>query len=97
MYDEVFGLSEEEQTTKREADYKLREALNDEARFWSQRAQRRWREEGDRCTSFFHKIVNARNGKKNIDGLIIEGRWENNEKVCRDHMKEFYEELYTKK
>lgn len=53
--DELFRLSEEEEAKCREAEHKLHEDLNDEERFWSQRAHKNWIKQEDRYTYFFHK------------------------------------------
>lgn len=93
--DKVFGLNEQEQQDRREAELKLNEAVQDQHRFWSQRAHRLWIKKGDKGSSFFHNVVNSRAANKNIEGLIIDGKFQRDEDLCKNHLVDFYKNLYT--
>lgn len=71
--EENYGLSGDECNKKREAELKLHEALGDEMSFWSQRAKRMWHKKGDKCTTFFHKVVNSRQIRNSAQGIVING------------------------
>ena len=42
---------------------------------WSQKSREVWLKEGDRNTSFFHKMVNAHRRRNNVDEIRINGVW----------------------
>lgn len=93
--DETHGLNDEKQINRREAEYKLHEAFGDEVSFWSQRAKKMWHEKGDKCSAFFHKVVNFRQARNNAQGLIIDGRFNQRMGKCHDHLINFIANLYT--
>lgn len=95
--DEVFGLLEEEQGKTREAEQRLDEAITYEGNIWSQKAYQSWQGKGDRCPTFFHKLVNAKATRNKIDGLIIEGKFQRDEMVCIEHMRQYFKELFEEK
>lgn len=54
-----------------------------------------WAEKGDKCTAFFHKIVNGRANRNMIDGIVMDGALDQDEERCKIHLKNYYKELYT--
>ncbi|KAK3211646.1 hypothetical protein Dsin_016352 [Dipteronia sinensis] len=51
----------------------LNEVLNEEERYWSQRAKVEWLRNGDRNTRFFHSKASVRKARNKIKGLVVEG------------------------
>ena len=73
----------------------LNEAHRLEHEFLKEKACVKWIHEGDRNTSFFHRIVNSRKANNLIRVMDINGLlcWDQN--TIKDHIKDFYEKLFS--
>lgn len=74
----MHDLSAEELEIKSDAKFKLDDALKDEEKFWSQCFRQMWIKDGDKCSKFFHKIMNSHGANNSINNLVMDGR------LCKD-------------
>ena len=68
-------LSLEELEAKKEAMKKYKKLVLLEEIMWRQKSREVWLKEGDRNTSFFHKMVNAHRRRNHVDKIKINGVW----------------------
>ena len=71
--DRELSLEESEERAKARDDYK-RWSLLEEAS-WRQKSRELWFKEGDRNTSFFHKMANSHRRRNAINKIKINGSW----------------------
>lgn len=90
-------LTEAELAEKHKACLDLRNALRSEESLWSAKAKAVWQVNGDRCSSYFRRLVAQRCSRNSISHLQIEGQMVLDPDRVRDHLKDFYEQLYTEK
>lgn len=80
---------------KHRAELDLRQALKQEELMWSRKAREAWRTGGDKCTRYFHRLVQSRVASNNISQLKIDGRTFSDPKILTDHIEAFFQNLYT--
>ena len=61
---------------------------------WRQKSRVLWLKEGDKNSSFFHRIANSNRNTNTISQLLINGTLSTNQDEIKDHIAEFYEKLY---
>ncbi len=61
---------------------------------WRQKSRVLWLKEGDKNSSFFHRIANSNRNTNTISQLIINGTTATNQDEIQDHIAQFYEQLY---
>uniref|UniRef100_A0A2N9EHP5 Reverse transcriptase domain-containing protein n=1 Tax=Fagus sylvatica TaxID=28930 RepID=A0A2N9EHP5_FAGSY len=62
---------------------------------WRQKSRVLWLKEGDKNSSFFHRIANSNRNANTIGHLIINGTTSTDQDEIREHIAQFYEQLYT--
>ncbi|KAJ0427646.1 putative RNA-directed DNA polymerase [Helianthus annuus] len=60
-----------------------------------QKSRVRWGLEGDENTRYFHSTVNANISSNSINGVLIDGVWETNPTVVKQHFFGFYESIFA--
>ncbi|XP_027095016.2 uncharacterized protein [Coffea arabica] len=74
----------------------LKEAYQEEEKFWSQKARLDWLREGDKNTKYFHAFVKGRRIKNRIRKLQREnGSWAESEEEIVSEISGFFRELFT--
>jgi hypothetical protein len=53
---------------------------------WRQKSRILWLREGDKCTKFFHTIVNSNRRRNSIDSLLIDGTISSNRSGISEHI-----------
>lgn len=71
------------------------EHLKNEEIAWRQRSRALWLKEGDRNTSYFHKLANAHRRSNHIDQLVVQGTTIMDPERIKEEIIGFYEKLYT--
>jgi hypothetical protein len=61
---------------------------------WRQKSRVLWLKEGDKNSKFFHKIANSHRKTNTIDSLNINGITSTCQDEIREHISQFYEQLY---
>ena len=62
---------------------------------WRQKSREIWLKEGDRNTSFFHKMANSCKRRNNIERIRIKGVWVNGEEEARIGIVNAFKELLS--
>lgn len=88
-------LTEEETTLKASLLMEYEEHLKNEEIAWRQRSRALWLKEGDRNTSYFHKLANAHRRSSHIDQLVVQGTTIMDPERIKGEIIGFYEKLYT--
>ena len=68
-------LSLEELEARKEAMKEYKKLVLLEEIMWRKKSREVWLKEGDRNTSFFHKMVNAHRRRNHVDKIKINGVW----------------------
>ncbi|XP_071902886.1 uncharacterized protein [Coffea arabica] len=94
------ALSSSEAPSKKEKrtelKHQLKEAYQEEEKFWSQKARLDWLREGDKNTKYFHALVKGRRIKNRIRKLQREnGSWAESEEKIVSEISGFFRELFT--
>uniref|UniRef100_A0A2N9HT72 Reverse transcriptase zinc-binding domain-containing protein n=1 Tax=Fagus sylvatica TaxID=28930 RepID=A0A2N9HT72_FAGSY len=61
---------------------------------WRQKSRALWLKEGDKNSRFFHRVANSHRNANTIGKLLINGIPSTNQDEIRDHISQFYEQLY---
>jgi hypothetical protein len=61
---------------------------------WRQKSRALWLKEGDKNSSFFHRIANSNQNANTIGHLSINGIASTDQDEIRNHIAQFYEQLY---
>lgn len=93
--EEIRELQPSEVEKKHYASLELRDALLQEETLWSTKAKNAWREKGDKCTGYFHRMVKARVFANSITSLLIENKKELDPNRIREHAEDFFQKLYS--
>lgn len=91
----VLGFSDDRFEQEKAAQMELSLALSFQEEFWREKSRIDWHSNGDRNTSFFHKVTKFRNTTKKMsvlkkDGLILDRKEDIESHVC-----EFYTSLFA--
>ena len=73
--EKISRLSLEELEARKEAREEYKKWVLLEEITWRQKSKEVWLKEGDRNTSFFHKMANAHKRRNNVDKIRINGVW----------------------
>lgn len=87
-------LSEKEIQQKDEAYGGGKMPMRDNELFWAHKAHCSWKSQGDKCTKYFHKVVNARKNLNRNSSLLIDGYLSEDIDEIKEHIVSFYKELY---
>src|ERR1044072_2046451 len=55
-----------------------------------QKFRTKWIKEGDANTKFFHRCINWRRRLNNLDGVLLDGRWEEEPALVKKGVQEFF-------
>jgi len=61
---------------------------------WRQKSRVTWLKEGDKCTKFFHSIVNSNRRYNSMDSLLIGDSISSNLAEIGEHVVQFYQDLF---
>lgn len=89
------GHSDELQVVEQQAQISLQQALSFEETFWKEKSRLRWFNEGDRNTSFFHKVTRLRNAAKQMSILKRGDTILDSPAEIEEHVLDFYSTLYA--
>jgi hypothetical protein len=88
-------LTEEEKERKCQITRELEVSFLQEEISWRQKSRIRWLKEGDKCTKFFHQVVNANRRNNSIESLVVNGTPSSDLSIVSNHIVNFYESLFT--
>jgi hypothetical protein len=54
-----------------------------------------WLREGDKCTTFFHRVANSNRRNNSIEQLEVNDIVSSNQSEIRDHIVQFYDNMFT--
>ena len=91
--DKVLTLEEAEARATTKEDFKKWCLLEEMP--WRQKSWELWLKEGDRNTSFFHKMANSHRRRSFMGKIKIEGRWVEEESEIRKGIVEAFQSLLT--
>lgn len=94
---EDHGLSESEVKERNTAMQKLMEGEKRKSMDLKQKARIKWMVDGDENTKFFHGVINAKNRKQRINGLLINGRWSEDVAEVKNEVFRFFSEKFKEK
>jgi hypothetical protein len=89
------GLLEEEKMKKEDMARELEGTLLCEEIHWRQKSRALWLKEGDSNTRYFHKMANSHRRYNRVETLRIEGVLSNDPNEVKEHIVNFYQNLYT--
>jgi exonuclease III len=87
-------LDVEEQGRREQTAIELDKVLLMEEISWRQKSRALWLKEGDKNSRFFHWVANSHRNVNTIGKLLINGISSTNQDEIRDHISQFYEQLY---
>lgn len=79
---------------EKKAQTTLNEALVKQEIFWQEKAKIRWHVNGDRNTSYFHRITKVKNKTKIISSLMIGEEMVTDPNQVSDHIINYYKNLF---
>jgi len=83
--EEQHGLAPEEKVWKCLVIRDLENSILQEEICWRQKSMVLWLKEGDKCTKFFHRLVNSDSMFNSIESLSVNGPVSSGQQVIRDH------------
>ncbi|XP_042484214.1 uncharacterized protein LOC122064565 [Macadamia integrifolia] len=81
----------------KEADAKTRylKALQNYEKLWAEKSRSRWRNQGDRCSKFFHISVKIRRMKNSIKSLkMVDGTLTSDKEQIKEYVAGYYEHFH---
>jgi hypothetical protein len=91
----VNGYSDDYATVERNAQKALDTALNQQEQFWKDKSRVQWLIEGDRNTSYFHRLTKIRHATNKISRLQRDGNFlESNEEI-EQHALSYFQDLFA--
>lgn len=93
----ILDVHESSSLAKRELELRqeIEELLFHEELLWFQKSRLVWLRNGDRNTSYFHTQTLARQKQNKIEGLMVGNDWCFEEEVLRQHVVDFFQNLYS--
>ena len=88
-------LTEEEKARRTQISREVEASILQEEICWRQKSRVRWLKEGDKCTKFFHLVVNANHRNNTIEPLIVNSSSTLDPAIISDHIVSFYNSLFT--
>ena len=73
---------------------KLKEIEEREITDLKQKAKIKWVVDGDENSNFFHGIINCRNRNNRMHGLAMNGAWETEPHIIKNHVFTFFKEKF---
>lgn len=96
LYDEVFGLEEEEVIKRKEATTDLFRSLKQRNSLLAQKAKIRWLKEGDVNSKFFHRAINFRRKGNGIAVMLLDGEWIEDVKGVKEGIFSFFKNHFSR-
>lgn len=90
----VSPLNESDRLTRNQAMQRLLELERFHALDLKQKARIRWVIDGDENSRFFHGVINNRNRKHKIHGLLVDGRWSEDVQEIKSEVFKFYQNKF---
>ena len=87
------SLSVEETELKKEAKDAFNKWVLMEEVHWRQKSRELWLKEGDRNTSFFHRMANAHCRNNSLDRIMINGEWLTEDQEVREGIVNAFQNL----
>jgi hypothetical protein len=87
-------LTEVEINKRDECSQNLERTLFQEEVSWRQKSMALWLKEGDRNTTFFHKLANSHKRNNKVAAMMVEGNRTEDPAVIQKHIVQFYKALY---
>jgi hypothetical protein len=85
-----------EEIAKRDECYQnLERTLFQEEVSWRQKSRALWLKEGDRNTSYFHRVVNSHRRNNTMAVMMMDGNRTEDPAVITNHIVQFYKTLYS--
>ena len=88
------SLEESKERVKARNDYKKWSLLEEVS--WRQKSRELWLKEGDRNTSFFHKMANSHKNRNTINKIRINGNWLTKDNAIQKGVVDFFKTLLSK-
>jgi len=60
-----------------------------------QKSRAKWIKEGDRNTTYFHKLINFRRSSNVVHGILIDGAWVQQPDLVKNAVVNFFLERFT--
>lgn len=89
-------LSQNEWEERYSLDKALQQILTNEEIQWQRRGGEKWLLQGDSNSNYFHKCANGRKRKMQVTMLEIEGQEEVDPVHLKDHITDYYKQLFGK-
>ena len=87
-------LTKEEKASRTRISREVEASNLQEEICWRQKSRVRWLKEWDKCSQFFHMVVNANRRNNTIKSLIVNGSPTLDPDIIRDHIVSFYDFVY---
>jgi hypothetical protein len=87
-------LEEDEKVRRVDMSRELEKTLLFEEMSWRQKSRALWLKEGDKNTNFFHRVANSHRKFNQVDSLNINGIIFRNPAEIKEHLVQFYNNLY---
>jgi len=89
------GHNDQLMVNERQAQLKLDEALLKQEMFWQEKARVRWHLDGDRNSSYFHRLTKIKNKTKMISSLLVNDELTSDPQMISNHIVSYYNRLFS--
>jgi len=91
----ISGHNDQLMMQERQAQTKLDEALLKQEVFWHEKARIRWHLDGDRNSSYLHRLTQIKNKTKMISSLLVEDELTSDPQTISNHIVSYYSNLFS--
>jgi hypothetical protein len=89
------SLTEDERINKEDYSRELERSVYLEEVSSRQKSRALWLREGDNNTNFFHHLANLHSRNNSVESLVVDGNMTDDSVVIKDHIVNFYRQLYS--